>query len=258
MQLLELKEKKALFIKPAAPKDWGWFILFVVAGFGLYAAASALIGRYAIAEDDTIASWTIIAVGLTNFLCLGGVFVAMGIGLKQVSWADVGISPIRWRWIWLIIGVVVALGMIPLRGILALAAQLLLEGDFASVNARSDLFTSGGFSIQAFLLTLLGIGILAPISEELFFRGLLHTWSMKYVERFWLRGLLTSALFGIAHLDSVGVAVSAFVMGWVIAWLYEQTNSILMPIVIHIATNSSAVCLLYLSLWLIDQGLISA
>ena len=254
--MLNFEPNQSLFIKSATSRDWGLFVIFVVAGFGLYLAVSSIIGQYAIAEDGTIAPWTISAIGLANFICLSGVFVGLGIGLNQVSWAEVGLKPLRWNWLWLLIGAAVAIGIIPLRGVIALAAQILFEGNLDSVTARGDLFTSGGFSLSAFLLTLLGIGILAPISEELFFRGLLHTWAMKYVEQFWLRGVLTSAFFGIAHLDSIGVAVSAFIMGWVIAWLYEGTRSILVPIVIHVVTNSSAICLLYLSLWLIDAGLI--
>lgn len=254
--MLKIDHEKSLFIRPATMTDWGMFALFVVAGFGLYFAASSLIALYAIGPDETIAPWTISAIGLANFLCLGGVFVWIGVGLNYANWADVGLSPLRWKWVWAVIGSAIAIGIIPLRGVLALVAQLLIEGDLNSVSARGDLFTSGGFSVTAFLLTLLGVGILAPISEELFFRGLLHTWTMKYVDQFWVRGLITSTLFGIAHLDSVGVAISAFVMGWVIAWMYERTRSILMPIVIHIATNSTAVVLLYLSLWAIEAGVL--
>jgi membrane protease YdiL (CAAX protease family) len=256
--MLQVNQEPSLFIRSATLKDWGLFAIFVAAGFGLYFAVSSLISLVAIGADGEIAPWTIPAIGLANFLCLGGVFVGLGIGLKHVNLTDVGLKPLRWEWLWILSGSAVAIGIIPLRGALALAVQLLIEGDLESVAARGDLFTSGGFSLSAFLLTLLGVGILAPISEELFFRGLLHTWTMKYVEAFWIRGLITSTLFGIAHLDSIGVAVSAFVMGWVIAWMYERTRSILMPIVIHIATNSTAVALLYLSLWAIDAGLIPA
>ncbi len=255
MTYLQLKSP-TIFTRRATLKDWGIFVLFVVAGIGLYAAVSAFIGLYAFGEDGEIATWAVPAIGAANFLCLAGVFLVLGIMWGQITWAEVGLRPLRWQWPWLFIGASVAVLIIPLRGALAMAAQILIEGNLDSVVARGDLFTSGGFSSQAFLLSLLFLGVLAPISEELFFRGLLHTWGMKYLQKFWVRALISSTLFGLAHLDSAGVTLSAFIMGWVIAWMYERTQSILMPIVVHIATNSTAVTFLYFSLWAIDAGLI--
>ena len=254
--MFDTKLKNELYIQPADTPKWLMFGLFVAAGFLLYFAASAGIGQFAISDDGELAQWTIAAIGAANFLCLGGVFTYFGIMRQEATAAEVGLNPFRWSGVWLLLGAVIAIGIIPLRGILALAAQLVLEGNLDSINARGDLFTSGGFSMGAFLLALLAIGILAPISEELFFRGLLHTWTMKYVDKFWVRGLITSTLFGIAHFDSLGVTLSAFIMGWVIAYCYEATRSIFMPIVIHVVTNSTAVTLLYFVLWATDAGLI--
>lgn len=245
-----------IYQRSAQVQDWLLFVLFVVAGIGFFGLVSAAISPYALTDDGQIAEWAVPAIGGANFVTLGGTFLVLGVAWGHISWSDVGLKPLKWQWIWLLIGSAVAILIIPLRGILALAAQLAIEGNLDSVTARGDLFTSGGFSGSAFALAFLFLGILAPISEELFFRGLLHTWGMKFVEKFWIRALITSTLFGLAHLDSVGVTLSAFIMGWVIAWMYEKTESILMPIVIHAATNSTAVTLLYVSLWAIDAGLI--
>lgn len=246
----------AIYQRPATGQDWLLFVLFVFAGIGLFGLVSAAISPYALTDDGGIAPWAVPAIGGANFVTLAGTFLALGIAWGHITWTDVGLQPLKWQWLWLVIGSAVAILIIPLRGLLALAAQLAIEGNLDSVTARGDLFTSGGFSLSAFLLALLFLGILAPISEELFFRGLLHTWGMKFVEKFWVRALITSTLFGLAHLDSIGVTLSAFIMGWVIAWMYEKTESILMPIVIHAVTNSTAVSLLYFSLWAIDSGLI--
>ena len=254
--MFDTELKNDLFIQPADVQRWLMFGLFVVAGFLLYFAASAGIGYFAFSEEGEIAQWAISAIGAANFLCLGSVFIFFGVMRQEATAEEVGLSPLRWNGVWLLVGAIVAIAIIPLRGILALAAQLLLEGNLDSVTARGELFTSGGFSIGAFFLAWVAIGILAPISEELFFRGLLHTWTMKYVDKFWVRGLITSTLFGIAHFDSLGVTLSAFIMGWVIAYCYEATRSIFMPIVIHVVTNSMAVGLLYFALWAADSGLI--
>ena len=246
----------SIYKRPAELREWLLLVLFVVAGIGFFSAISAVVSSFALGENGEIAEWTVPAIGGANFICLAGAFLVLGIMWGHIKWSDVGLQPIRWQWVWFLIGSTVAILIIPLRGILALAAQLAIEGNLDSVTARGDLFTSGGYSTSAFLLALLFLGILAPISEELFFRGLLHTWGMKYISQFWVRALITSTLFGLAHLDSIGVTLSAFIMGWVIAWMYERTESILMPIVIHAVTNSTAVSLLYFSLWAIDAGLI--
>ncbi|MEM8859293.1 MAG: CPBP family intramembrane glutamic endopeptidase [Chloroflexota bacterium] len=254
--MFDTELKNELFIQPADRNGWLMFAFFIVSGFLLYFAVSAGIGSFALSEDGEIAPWTIAAIGAANFVCLGSVFYYFGVVRQEATADEIGLAPLRWSGVWLLVGAILAIAIIPLRAILALAAQLLLEGNLDSVNARGELFTSGGFTFGAFLLALLAIGILAPISEELFFRGLLHTWTMKYVDQFWVRGLITSTLFGLAHFDSLGVTLSAFIMGWVIAYCYEATRSIFMPIVIHVVTNSSAVALLYFALWAADAGLI--
>ena len=119
----------------------------------------------------------------------------------------------------------------------------------SGIQARADVITAGmRFSWINFALTFLGAGLLAPISEELYFRGLLHGWfrSRRFV--FWLRVLLSSILFGLAHFDSLAVVVSSFVLGLANALFYEWSKSIWVPIAMHVITNSVAVVLLYVAL----------
>jgi len=59
--------------------------------------------------------------------------------------------------------------------------------------------------------------------------------------------LISAALFGLGHFDSIGVAVAAFMMGIVNAWVYARTRSLWMSIAIHAVTNSSAIILLFVS-----------
>ena len=88
--------------------------------------------------------------------------------------------------------------------------------------------------------------MLAPISEELYFRGLIHRWFQSRL-RFWPRVLLSSAIFGLAHFDSIGVAVSSFMLGLINAVAYERSESVWLPIAIHMITNSFGVILLYVA-----------
>jgi membrane protease YdiL (CAAX protease family) len=64
--------------------------------------------------------------------------------------------------------------------------------------------------------------------------------------------LLSSAWFAIGHIDAIGVAVSSFIMGVVLAWVYERTKSLWLTIAIHIITNSTAVILLLLAQFVME------
>ncbi|MDA1740923.1 type II CAAX endopeptidase family protein [Bacillus cereus] len=86
------------------------------------------------------------------------------------------------------------------------------------------------------LLLLLASGIFAPIFEELVCRGiLLRFFEEKFT--FWIAVILSSLIFGIAHVYSVGVMFSAFVTGIFACLLYKQTKSIIPAVLLHILTN---------------------
>ena len=92
------------------------------------------------------------------------------------------------------------------------------------------------------LQSLVGIGILAPIGEELLFRGLLYDWFRQKMP-LWAAVVISSLLFGLAHYDSWILIVSTFIMGVGLALAYQYTKSIWTSIFIHIFTNSGALLL---------------
>jgi membrane protease YdiL (CAAX protease family) len=88
--------------------------------------------------------------------------------------------------------------------------------------------------------------VLAPLFEELAFRGLLFgtlrrkfTWSTSAV--------LSAAVFAIAHGYGLLGFVSVFWSGLLWAWIYEKTGSLLPSLLAH-AANNLLVCfsILYL------------
>ncbi|TVP69817.1 MAG: CPBP family intramembrane metalloprotease [Leptolyngbya sp. LCM1.Bin17] len=84
-------------------------------------------------------------------------------------------------------------------------------------------------------LMLFSVVVVAPITEEFIFRGvLLHRWGTK-----WGVGpaiFLTSVLFGLLHANVIGL----FVFGVVTALLYLSTRSLIVPIVAHAINNAIA------------------
>ena len=83
-------------------------------------------------------------------------------------------------------------------------------------------------------------------SEEAAFRGALGTVAAAAFGPRWGRVLQASA-FGLSHLAdarSAGQSVAGTVLvtgaaGWVFAWLYERSGSLLAPMLTHLASNES-------------------
>jgi len=85
--------------------------------------------------------------------------------------------------------------------------------------------------------------VVAPVVEEIFFRGFLFQgFRQKYG---WLTAmLLSSVIFGAAHLDPVSL-IPTFVLGCVLAYVYHRSNSVWPGIIFHAAINSFSLCVAY-------------
>ncbi|MEK6222274.1 MAG: CPBP family intramembrane metalloprotease, partial [Chloroflexota bacterium] len=229
------------------PATYTDFFLYLFGGFGIFVLSGGILAYVFNVEEITFP--LVIGSILLNVLILGGCTYFLGIKRNKISWSSLGIFPSKWQPRYFMVAIGLAVGLMPLRGIVAFLVQLAVEGGFDSLNARADLFMVGGLTWSGFLINLVGIGVMAPVAEELYFRGLLHTW---FRQKWGLKlGVAASSLvFGLAHFDSIGVAVSAWIMGIVIALAYERTKTLWLPIAIHIATNSVAVVFLYISMLL--------
>ncbi len=85
--------------------------------------------------------------------------------------------------------------------------------------------------------------VVAPIVEEIFFRGFLFQgFRQKYG---WMPAVfLSSAIFGAAHLDPVSL-IPTFVLGCVLAYVYHRSNSVWPGILFHAAINSFSLTAVY-------------
>jgi len=188
----------------------------------------------------------LLVYALNFFLFAGGAFL-LAVWPGKLTWAELGIAPPRWRWLWLLLAVGVTLILLPLRGLIGLIAQQWFGGGLEGMQSRIDLLLGSEMSWPRFFVTLLGVGFLAPVAEELFFRGFLYT---ALRQRLGLAAavMISSLVFALGHIDALGVVAASFVMGIAIALAYEYTRSLWVAIAIHVFNNSLAVALVFLLL----------
>ena len=86
--------------------------------------------------------------------------------------------------------------------------------------------------------------LLAPVAEEMFFRGILYP-AIKQAgfPRLALWG--TSVVFAAIHLTPV-IFLPLLVLALLLVWLYEKTNNLLAPIAAHSLFNGLNFALVYL------------
>lgn len=89
------------------------------------------------------------------------------------------------------------------------------------------------------------IVVLAPLSEELFFRGFMYAGLRRSIP-LWPAALISALVWGSLHLSggNVGVAIQLSVFGVVLAWLYERSGTLWAPIFAHALNNAIAFTLL--------------
>ena len=90
-------------------------------------------------------------------------------------------------------------------------------------------------------LVIVAVVILAPIAEEIFFRGVVFNALLREGGPRWAF-IGSSALFAIIHVSLVAL-LPIFLLGLALAWVYRRTGNLLAPIVMHATVNGISVAL---------------
>jgi len=145
------------------------------------------------------------------------------------GWAKVSPSWIRTRpWVVLAWSVVAALGfLIPSTWLQEQMPELpnIVEQEFDMI-----LTNRWGY---------LTIGLLAPLAEEIVFRGAVLKSLLSSLQRPWVAIVISSFFFAVIHLNPAQMP-HAFVVGLLLGWMYYRTGSILPGMAYHWANNSAA------------------
>lgn len=224
------------------PESWWVLAAYLAGGFGLFLLASLAVALLFHRQINILTSSTLYGV---NFLCFAGSAYYLGVRRRKFTWAEFGLRPFSPAW--LLAALVLAAAVLPLRALAAFLVEALRGTNFSDTQLRMNLIAPSGPLALNFVVTFLGAGLLAPVAEELYFRGLIYRWFRARFS-FWPALLVSSAIFALGHADSIGVVASSFVLGALLAAIYDRSRSLWLTIAVHAANNSLAVVFLYAAL----------
>ena len=90
-------------------------------------------------------------------------------------------------------------------------------------------------------LQMVGAGMLAPIAEELVYRGMIYR-RMRESLTAMQAGVFVSILFGVGH-GNLPQGLYAMVLGFLLAGIYEKFRNIAAPVLFHIVVNITSLLL---------------
>ncbi len=138
-------------------------------------------------------------------------------------------------------GVTSYLAFWPICVALAALTQIMLEllvPDWEPLTHQVVVFmTEPGKTALHTILAWMLAGVIAPIFEEIFFRGLLLTWARQASGSTWLAIVFTGVAFGLIHAPYYQTVVALAALGILLGYLYVRTGSLTLVILLHATFN---------------------
>ena len=226
---------------PMLAPPWGWRALAKATGtivLGTAVIAFVIIGiALALGSDLTAAA----GMTATPLFVLGiaiYVVVVLAVYLFAVrgnpnGWQALGLRSFNQGW-FLALPLLAMVQLIGMGVINTLLVTPFLGGDFE--NPQIEAITGGGVLTQRdLILLMLLIAVVAPIAEELFFRGMLY----PVLRRRWSSPIaigVNGLLFALIHVIPV-ILPGLFFVGIVLAWVRERSGSLWPCILLHALQN---------------------
>lgn len=143
----------------------------------------------------------------------------------------------------------VCLRKMPVNGILPIAIlaacfnviTTVVVSYFPWPQSWMDSYIANSSSIDGSLMSWLTAVLMAPVLEEIVFRGLMYSRLKKGLPII-AAAIVTSLAFGIAH-GTVIWAIYTFIFSIVLIWVFEKFQSLAASILLHLAYNLSGMAL---------------
>ena len=166
----------------------------------------------------------------TGIIVTTVVFTVISIAVFLLAkWCEVSRHWIRTRpWVTLIWCVVAALG--------AIIPSVWIQEHMPELpNIAEDTFDM----IMKDRWGYLAVGLLAPLGEEMVFRGAVLRSLLQWCSKPWVAIAISALIFAAAHMNPAQLP-HAFLIGLLLGWLYYRTDSIVPGMVYHWINNSVA------------------
>ncbi len=162
--------------------------------------------------------------------------------IGPVAW--LGLRWKHWPWVLLIAPATVVGMWIMFGGLHALGYMKWMEA--LGVEAVQDSVKLLQTATDPMVLILMAVAavLVAPVSEEIVFRGYLYPAAKKFAGP-WMAAICTGLVFAAAH-GSLAALLPLFIFGVVLAVLYEKTGSIWAPVAVHFCFNGATVGMQFL------------
>lgn len=187
-------------------------------------------------ERELAASDLVMNIGFQIFIA-GTVLVYMmrrttaadWLGLRWPAWPKVFfIAPASVMGMWQIFGVLQACGY--MQWMESLGAETMQES-VKLLQTTED-------PAVLWLMALAAV-LVAPLCEELLFRGYLYPVAKKFTGP-WLAACSSALFFAAAH-GNLSAMLPLFLFGLLLVWIYEKTGSLWAPIAVHFCFNGATV-----------------
>lgn len=161
----------------------------------------------------------------------------VGLGQRLPLWRDIGLAPVAYVGAMILSWVALVVAQVVLPDFDPMTKQQI---GFESVTARYEM-----------LLAFFSLVVLAPVCEELLFRGYMYGKLRKYFNAFWAIAV-TSIVFGMLHVYGGpgmplqwNAALSITILAFFLGALREYTGSVWAGILLHMIKNMIAFMALF-------------
>lgn len=224
---------------------WGWFEAVGVYLLAFLAGGFASIPVLAVLGDTSVNG----AIGRSEILATIAADVVMTgvlvfwLGRWHREWRGAMVLPPARERIWrdLLYGAVAGLILVPAVGLISGGIEAMLREAVGHQVSIPEQVAPGLSPLASGFLVLLAV-VIAPISEELFFRGVLFR-TVRDRHGFWPAALASAIPFGLVHyvpspaIDALILQLTMVFTGIGLAWIYERRGSIVASMAAHIAFN---------------------
>lgn len=219
---------------PSTPKPATWSASDTWFGLGLLVL---IVAAYflAIAQFADSKTLGLFVVATFEFILL--IPIAIILFWRRVPWSALGLNRFNPNNLAIGCGLLVAVYVVVIINNLIMVAL----GIITQADVVSDLLGE----IDSPLLFAFVTAIVAPFTEELFFRGFLFKGLREKYG--WVNALMfSSIIFALFH-GQIATLIPTFLLGALFAYMYQRTESVFPGMFLHFAVNSVGVVVLLLA-----------